>query len=178
MPSSDNLDLNRLNRGLPGITPSWGSFLSEASATCLVSQNHQLGVEMDVLGFKKTQFKIFWNNQIQSQTFAAWNDEQELTEYGACGIAIMLVLELTGYTVVRRSKKGTGIDYWLGHKDSNQPFENSARLEVSGILKGDEKEIKGRVKKKTKQTEPSDGSLPAIIVVVEFGKPLSHLVQK
>jgi hypothetical protein len=178
MLSSGNLDLSRLDNGLPGITPSWGGFLSEASSVCLVSQNHALGVVMDVLGSQKAQFKIFWDDQIQNQAFAAWNDEQELTEYGACGIAIMLVLELTGYTVVQRAKKGTGVDYWLGHKESNRPFENSARLEVSGILKGDDKDIKGRVKKKIKQTEPSDGALPAIVVVVEFGKPISHLVQK
>lgn len=178
MSLNGNLDLNRLDRGLPGITPIWGCFLSEASATCLVSQNHGLGVGMDVLGSKKAQFKIYWNGQVQTQELAAWNDEQELTEYGACGIAIMLVLELTGYTVIQRAKKGTGVDYWLGHKESNTPFENSARLEVSGILQGDEKEVKSRVRKKVKQTEPSDGLLPAFIVVVEFSKPLSHLVQK
>lgn len=178
MSTSGNLDLNRLDRGLPGITPSWGGLLSEASATCLVSQNHPLGVEMEVLGLQKAQFKVYWKNQIQSQELASWNDEQELTEYGACGIAIMLVLELTGYTVIQRAKKGTGIDYWLGYKESNRPFENSARLEVSGILKGDAKEVKGRVKKKIKQTESSDGLLPAFIVIVEFSKPLSHLVQK
>lgn len=142
MSSIINLDLNKLDRGLPGITPSWGGFLSEASATCLVSQNHQLGVKMDVLGSQKAQFKIFWNNSVRSQTLDAWNDQQELTEYGASGIAIMLVLELTGYTVVRRSKKGTGIDYWLGYKESKQPFENSARLEISGILKGNEQVVK------------------------------------
>ena len=45
-------------------------------------------------------------------------------------------------------------------------------------MEGDDKEIKGRVKRKTKQTEPSDGLLPAYVVVVEFSKPLSHLVQK
>jgi len=179
MPPSENLDLSKLDNGLPGITPNWGGFLSEASSTCLVSQKHVLGVKMDVLGSQKAQFKIFWNSRVQStQAFAAWNDEQELTEYGACGIALMLVLELTRYTVIQRAKKGTGIDYWLGYKESNKPFENSARLEVSGILKGDDKDIKGRVKKKIKQTEPSDGSLPAIIVVVEFSKPISHLVQK
>jgi hypothetical protein len=178
MSQSGKLNLNVLDRGLPGITPSWGVFLSEATATCLVSQNHQLGVEMNVLGSQKAKFNIFWNNKIKSQEFAAWNDEQELTEYGACGIAIMLVLELTGYTVVQRAKKGTGVDYWLGYKESSLPFENSARLEVSGIMKGDDKDVKGRVKRKTKQTEPSDGLLPAYVVVVEFSKPLSHLVQK
>lgn len=178
MSQSGNLNLSILNRGLPGITPSWGGLLSEASATCLVSQNHQLGVEMSVLGTQKAQFKILWNNKIKSQEFAAWNDEQELTEYGACGIAIMLVLELTGYTVIQRAKKGTGVDYWLGFKESALPFENSARLEVSGIMKGNDKEVTGRVKKKIKQTKPSDGLLPAYVVVVEFSKPLSHLVQK
>jgi hypothetical protein len=178
MSLSGNLDLGRLDRGLPGITPKWGGFLSEASAMCLVSQNHGVGVEMNVLGSQKALFKIFWNNQIQSQAFDAWNDEQELTEYGACGIAIMLVLELTEYTIIQRAKRGTGVDYWLGYKESNMPFANSARLEVSGILKGGKNEITGRIKKKIKQTQPSDGLLPAFVVVVEFSVPLSHVVQK
>jgi hypothetical protein len=168
MGDSDNIDLTTLGDGLPGITPSWGNWLSEASSTCLISQAHELGVELNVTGAQSAKFRIYWQNTNQPQAEAAWNDEQELTEYGACGLAIMLILKLTNYTIVQRAKKGTGIDYWLGFKDSTNPFQNSARLEVSGIMRGDSSKIKDRVNDKTRQTKPSDGFLPAFIVVVEF----------
>ena len=53
-----------------------------------------------------------------------------------------------------------------------------ARLEVSGIRKGDERTIKTRVRQKLKQVAKSDGSLPAYIVVVEFGTPISEVAEK
>ena len=47
---------------------------------------------------------------------------------------------------MERSAKGTGIDYWLGvGKDQRGVFQASARLEVSGILKGNESKINARL---------------------------------
>jgi len=90
----------------------------------------------------------------------------------------MLVLHVTDYTVIERSKKLTGFDYWLGDKNEKLPFINSARLEVSGILNGNEN-ISKRVNQKLKQTDPSDNTcLPAVVVVVEFGTPTAHMVEK
>ncbi|UBF26677.1 hypothetical protein K9N68_01325 [Kovacikia minuta CCNUW1] len=118
--------------------------------------------------------------EITDQMLRCWNDQEYTTEQAAYGVAFMLVRRLTEYTVIERSRRGTGFDYWLGH--SNQPgalpFQNKVRLEVSGIRKGEDSRIKARVKQKLDQTNPSDGALPAYIVVVEFSKPRSVMVQK
>jgi hypothetical protein len=174
----DKLVLDKLGEGLPGVSPYWGNFLSEASACCLEYHKHPQGVELKVFGDENTSFNVFWQLDITEQVLNAWNDEQELTEYGACGVAILLLLKLTDFTVIQRSCKGTGIDYWLGHKTSDKPFQNAARLEVSGILAGDLNTLKMRVRKKLEQTKPTDGTLPAYVVVVEFSEPISQLVEK
>jgi len=59
------------------------------------------------------------------------------------------------------------------------PFENKARLEVSGIRNGDQKVVTARVRAKLMQTEVSDETrLPAYIVVVEFGHPVAEVRQR
>ena len=98
----------------------------------------------------------------------------------AYGIAFLIIQELTDYTVIERSRRGTGFDYWLGKKTNNNdlPFQNAVRLEVSGIRKGDDSRIKARIKQKLEQVRPTDGKLPAYIVVVEFSNPLAFIVKK
>jgi hypothetical protein len=54
-----------------------------------------------------------------------------------------------------------------------------ARLEVSGIRKGNRAQINARVKQKTEQTRASDvQGLPAYIIVVEFSRPISVISAK
>lgn len=109
-----------------------------------------------------------------------WNDLEYTTEQAAYGIAFMIITRLTDFTVIERSRKGTGFDYWLGteNDDSLLPFQNKARLEISGIRAGDEKRINIRLKQKLEQTKPSDGILPAYVVVVEFSKPVAITAKK
>ena len=52
------------------------------------------------------------------------------------------------------------------------------RLEVSGIRFGGDSEIDSRVRRKLKQTDRSDGTFPAVMVVVEFGCPFAKIVEK
>jgi hypothetical protein len=102
-------------------------------------------------------------------------DLGEATERGAYGIAILLVMHLAGFKVVQRSVKGTGFDYWLGFADA-LPFQDKARLEVSGILNGNEGVISSRLRIKIEQTRKSDRlNIPAYVVIVEFGNPLSRV---
>jgi hypothetical protein len=52
-------------------------------------------------------------------------------------------------------------------------------LEVSGLRKGNESDIKSRLKRKKEQTKRSDGVLlPAYIVIIEFGKPQSQVAKR
>ena len=57
-------------------------------------------------------------------------------------------------------------------------FKMQVRLEVSGIRKGDDSRIKARIKQKLEQVSPTDGTLPAYIVVVEFSNPLAFIVKQ
>ena len=101
------------------------------------------------------------------------------TEHGAYGVAILLVLALTEYTIIERSRKGTGFDFWLGNnKNEENLFQGKSRLEVSGIRRGDRQVISERIKRKRIQIGMGDGKLPGIVVVVEFSMPHSRIVNK
>ena len=176
--SAQKLLLNELENGLPGVSKAWGKFLCEASSLCLSLKNHASGVKMQVIGDAELVFEVFWNNEIIEQIRRSWNDTQELTEYGATGIAVLLIVEMTEFTVIKRARKGEGVDYWLGHKSDKPPFRNKAKLEVSGIFEGDEAKIKVRLKQKLEQTNPTKSKLPTYIAIVEFSKPVSYLEKK
>jgi hypothetical protein len=81
---------------------------------------------------------------------------------------------------VERSAKGTGIDYWVGDgRDERGIFQRAARLEVSGILKGDKAKIAARFAQKTSQTRRSDKSeMPAYVVIVDFGGPEARFAKR
>ena len=116
---------------------------------------------------------------VTDQIRRTWGDLEEAVEHGAYGMAALLVAEHTEYEVVERSRKGKGFDYWLGPKGEDSGlFQRTARLEVSGIGRGDESAVAARVKKKLKQISVSDGTLPGYIVIVEFGSPRARVIKK
>jgi len=176
----DTLNIDALKTGMPGITPNIGAVYEEAAITCLEEAGHASGVDMNIDGDSILTMTVIWTKEGDAGQIArAWNDKDVAVEYGAYGIAALLVDSMTEYTVVERSQKGTGIDYWLGKKGSNEPlFQKKARLEVSGIRKGDDRNITARTHAKEKQIAPSDGSLPGIVVVVEFSAPRARMRTK
>ena len=112
-----------------------------------------------------------WKNDCNDVIIRTYADMQYTTEHGAVCLAVMLTTNFTPYTILERSRKGTGFDYWLGDKDCAL-FQKKARLEVSGILKGDDTALKNRYKAKVIQTGRSDVTgLPAYISIIEFSKP-------
>lgn len=174
------LNLQSLHQGLPAITPAFGAAIAEAGAICLTDKAHEPGVILEVEGGFATRFQLDWQ-PVTEQARRCWNDEEYTTEQAAYGIAFLLILHLTDLTVIERSRKGTGFDYWLGSQNSNTllPFQRMARLEVSGIRKGNRSQIDARVKQKTEQTGASDAEgLPAYIIVVEFSRPISVVSAK
>jgi len=172
------MDLNGLKQGAPGITPEFGGCLAQAAAVCLEEQGHSNGVPMTIDGQFETTFSMFWS-PTTNQVKKCWGDLEVTTEHGAYGVAILLVLKLTEYRVIERSRKGTGFDFWLGRPERSDPlFQGKARLEVSGIRNGDNKAIDDRVKSKIKRFDEFKSTLPAIIVVVEFSNPRSRIVNK
>lgn len=171
------IKLNDLAKGMPAITPAFGQYLAEAGAVCLESQGHSQGQTLAVRGAHDGRYALMWPHTTD-QMLRCLSDPEVTTEHGAVGVAVMLTKKLLGYSVVQRSRKGTGFDYWLG-EDERTPFQNKARLEISGIRRGDDAAIGARVRQKLSQTAPSDTTaLPAHVVVVEFSGPVAQVEAK
>ncbi|PKD17659.1 hypothetical protein APR41_05475 [Salegentibacter salinarum] len=166
------LDLTELELGKHhNLTPAMGVSLSHAAAVCINDRGHALNVSSIGKGAYTRNYTLK-RCEVTNEISRTWNDMQEATEEGACGVALVQVAKESKYQVIERSKKGTGIDYWLGDKDGFL-FQRKARLEVSGSLNGDEKELNKRLQTKIEQTKQSDATkLPAIIVIVGFSHPM------
>jgi hypothetical protein len=172
-----DLTLTALAEGMPGLTPVFGHSLAEACAVCLEEQGHSSGVVLEVSGELTTSYLV-QVPEVTDQMRRCWNDNQEATEHGAYGIALLLARDVTGFVALERSRKGTGFDFWLGDEDE-LPFQNKARLEVSGIRNGNDSAVTTRVNEKLEQMSPTDGlGLPGYAAVIEFGRPVSRVVRK
>jgi len=152
---------------------------SEAAAVCLDYHQHPQEVLLSLnIGTTHKQFKLIWK-KVTQKIRDSRNDMDYTVESGAYCLAMMVIQKLTDYMVIKQSKKGTGFDYWIGRTPIDTSFQEEARLEVSGILKGTTGRINQRLKEKVEQTSRSDNmGLPAFIVVVEFGNPTIKIVQK
>jgi hypothetical protein len=169
-----NLDLSLLSGGFPQIEASYCAALGSAAAVALEEEGHSSGVRMTINGDYSDQLAVLWT-PVTDQARNTYADPDEATEFGACAIAFLLCRELLDFTIIQRSRRGTGFDYWIG-QDGDLPFQNQARLEVSGIRKGTEGQISRRVRQKISQTTPSSGTFPAIVIVVEFSSPRTQVV--
>lgn len=173
-----SLDLNDLKGGAYGVTAALGECYAQAASVCLEDQGHLIPTVMKVHADTEVSHASIRWGAVDDQMRRSWNDKENATENGAYGIAILVVLKIKHLHVLERSKKRTGFDYWLGSPDEDEPFQKKARLEVSGIRKGSRDLISGRVNQKLEQTKKSDGKYPAVVVVVEFGTPQTHVVDR
>lgn len=172
------LDLIELDKGTPGIDSDWGACLRHCAAICLEFNDHSSPVRLLVDGEFSRRIALHWSKATDQQK-RNWADLQDATENGACGVAILLIKKLTGLTVVERARKREGgHDYWLGQEDDDPYFQKKDRLEVSGILNGNEDQINARVKQKLAQVEAFWPIKSCNIIVTEFAGPASRFIRK
>jgi hypothetical protein len=176
--NSRTIALSSLKEGMPGLTPTWGGVLAEAASVCLEERNHKICVELCVDGGIFEELLVLERLAVDEQMRNSHYDEQEATEHGACGIAILGISSLTNLKVLKRSWKGSGCDYWIG-PDKDPWFEGAVRLEISGIREGDESTIRTRVQQKVQQTQRWSGTnvSPALVGIVEFSRPLLRVTE-
>ena len=159
-----------------GLSPRLGAAMAEAASACLDDCGHAMPARLAVEGEEECEFDLVWL-EVDDQIRRTWADEQYATEQGAYGIAILVVRAIRGLTVLERSRKGTGFDYWMG--EATDPlFTDKARLEISGIRRGADHIVAARVKQKVGQISASSGRLRGIVVVVEFSTPLARVVDQ
>lgn len=164
------IDVTKIKEGLPGVSPASSAHLYEAFMVCMNYHSHPQDIPMQIEGQSESAI-VKWENKCDDTILRTYADMQYTTEHGAVCLALMLTITYTPYTIIERSRKGTGFDYWLGEKDALL-FQKKARLEVSGILQGDDNAMANRYSAKVVQTEQSDETgLPAYISIVEFSRP-------
>lgn len=157
---------------------------TEACVWCMDKNGHNNGVDVNVQFEKKNKkYKIRWpDSDIDIHKIRQHYNIDDALPFGAEAIAFFVCIANTDYDCLHRAIKKTGIDYWLGFKNTNPnlPFHNSGRLEVSGILsENDNNTIDRRIKEKLTQASQSEKtSLPVYIVVVAFDKPYAKMVVK
>lgn len=175
---SVHFDFDALRSGKLGISAIYGSFLAEAASHCLQFHQHENPILLSITGDLTLAGMFAWCDAVELGE-ATWADLHEATEYGAYGVGIVVALRLTEKSRVERSVRGTGVDYWIGDGASHDgPFQCTARLEISGILNGDETKIAGRLRGKLSQSQRSNSTrLPAYIAVIDFARPEARVVQ-
>ncbi len=166
-----------------GITKTSAQNFVDACIVCLDNQNHHQPIKLQLVEDGNLQnAQLIWNQSLNDQIRRTWRDLYEATEYDATGLAILLVIQRTPYTILERSVRGTGFDYWLLDKEIAQSSElitqGNARLEISGILRAEKDSlIQIRLREKLNQVS-SDTTLPTLIIVVEFSRPEVNMVWK
>jgi len=170
------LRLASIQNGHAGLTAAGATALVEAAEVCLDHNGHRSGVSLHVrLAAANPVAHPLAFNKPTPTAKRANDDLQDAVEAGAIAVAVAWLMSETEYQVVQRARKGTGFDYWLGRT----PATLDARLEVSGILDGDERTVAARLAKKLGQmTRSDDGGLPGYAVVVEFGVPRASVGEK
>lgn len=179
--NDDNLE--QLFERSEGVNSKILAHHAQAAVFCLQKQGHNSPKQGKVEGDWSASMNISWEQESQEDLEKNW-EEEDATEWGAVVIALSLVVH-KNYRVSKRAQrrlpdgKTTAFDYWL-ENNSNNPsrFEDTVRLEISGILKGTESKINRRVREKTERIEESE--LPnyrAIILVVEFSNPKAKVCQ-
>ncbi|MDM8519458.1 hypothetical protein QUF64_05370 [Anaerolineales bacterium HSG6] len=175
------LNLESLENGIPVIPTGAAQFYKQNCMVCLYQHGHKSGVNLTV-EYQDTElvFTVSWLDEVDETLLRAYADLIRATDHAACGLALLLIRELTDYTAIEQACIGTTIDYYLVPKktDGDLIFNDTARLEVSGILQENRANtVQARINQKQKRLKPSLG-LPTFIVVIEFSKPWSKVVKQ
>jgi len=116
----------------------------------------------------RTVASIDWTPPTHRE-LAAHANETDATEAGAYAMVLAGVELTDGLVAVARAETRTGADYYLLPATATvDDLENSFRLEVSGVDKGDAASVRQRLGAKVRQAAKGMSALPAIAGVVGF----------
>jgi hypothetical protein len=177
------LSLDELREGAclaePGPTAHWASCAAAASM-CLVQNSHTPPQTTFAIQSTEESLAILdWAAPSQPEQ-RGWTDPYITAEWGAYGMAALLIGRITSYRVLERARRNGGYDFWLSkdEKEEELPFQGAARLEVSGIMCGQSSHVRARVQKKLTQIAKAGASLPRFVAVVEFSEPRAVVIEK
>jgi len=152
---------------IPHLTSALMEISGKSAAVCFQETGYQSKIEHNISGTIKSKMILKWE-KLTKEDINSFYDLHEATEWGASAIAFVIIHNFTEYEVIKRSRKGTGFDYYLGNHKS-EFYQETAKLEISGILHVTEtNSIKSRINEKVKQAERFENELTLFVVVTGF----------
>jgi hypothetical protein len=173
----ENINLEDISKGRWSLSPEYAKFILQGCVVTLHRNNHKGFVLMNTVGIKPSIFSLIWPQDcITEQIERSWLDQNKATEQAAECLAFLIIPKITNMDLFRAfGFPNGGFDFWLGHETSTG-FERKARLEVSGIFKGNDRIINQRFQKKSRQTDKSDNlRMDAYIFISEFSRPITKI---
>lgn len=170
------INLDKFKIESPGISNSVANFLLEGAKVCLHKNGHSSGVQLKINGDIEDSIILEWNENLSEQVLNSWKDQNELTEYAATLIAVIILNLFTDFVVNRRNDQKESCDYYLGKKYFNG---DKGLLEISGIFKESASNtIETRIKRKESEIKADkliEEELAVFVIVTEFSKPKSNI---
>ena len=167
-----DLPIHHMNRRHPGLTQAVAGALMEAACVSLDRHHEPPRVfEIHEDAQDSVSTRVDWTPANNRQR-AAWNNRNDATEQGACLCAIAAVELTRNLLAVSRAETLTGADYYLsldeGLPSEPEDLENCIRLEVSGLDRGQEGNLRSRLRRKRQQLTAGQSNLPGLVAVVGF----------
>ena len=166
--------LEKLHERHRGLVQEVAAYYALAAAVCL-SKHHIAPVPVRVSAEQRAdaEYLATWPAVTLDQIGAMDNDD-DATRDGAYAVVLAAAEAHLGLVAIRRAKQKTGCDYYVAPaanacaKDPELNLEDAVRLEVSGIDRGNESEVRTRLRQKVEQAMAGKSNLPAMAGVVAF----------
>ena len=167
-----DIDLRDLSACGVLLTKNARAYFGEVASFCLRKGRPKGQVSVRFVA-DSTNTELFASvHKISEAMRRTYGDLQDATEHGAYGLALLLAATKMQLRFAGRSFKGPGFDFLLSppgaSDDPNDPFADNWGFEVTGILRGGDREIRDRQRIKRKQVTTAAKSHPVLIAVVEF----------
>ena len=121
--------------------------------------------------------QVTWE-QTDERERDAWNNQLDATRDGAYAMAIAAAELAYGLITVSRAREQTGSDYLVVGTDAGAAdLENTVRLEVSGIDRGNSAQVATRVRRKLDQLRRAAPDESGYAAVVGFQAHLIRIVR-
>ncbi|WP_421890526.1 hypothetical protein [Marinoscillum sp.] len=162
------------------ISENQSKLYSEGLIVSLESHNHSSVTKLKIDGLSTEILDLIWSQKVNK---AGWREPKDYTEAGALALALFSALNFTDYDYIEQSMIGTGFDYYLSYSNEHPSFDGinifQAKMEVSGILSGDQSQIRARLSQKINQcrSNPVYQNLSGYVSISEFSNPITHFVK-
>ena len=173
----------------PGLHQTQTALMRSSCTVSLAVHGHVTGVPLPArITGEDCDVRLLWTDGVAPEEFHKFGDVSRRVDWGVQAIAILLVHHLMGYQVVDQSRTGNGFDYFLSSvgTDPDLPFNDTVRLEVSGIhAETPGNTLQQRASRKIKRLDAFASADPqgfddvaVVVCVVDFANPRALAVMR